>query len=88
VLAHLVDQLVCDNAVAQSPDEQDRALDVDTALDAEKGLVGFVVGWAVAVVVACEWSVSSGYSWHPSITASMGILHGAASPFLAYSSTW
>ena len=61
VLAHLVDQLVGDNAVAQSPDEQDRTLDVETAFDAQKGLVGLVVGRTIAVIVACEWIVSLGY---------------------------
>ena len=61
VLAHLIDQLVCNDTVAQSADEQDWALDVETALNAQKGLVGFVVGWAIAVVVACGWDVSPGY---------------------------
>jgi hypothetical protein len=89
VLAHLVDQLVGDNAVAQSPDEEDRTLDIKAALDAQERLVGLVVGWAVAVVVACGWDVSPGYSyyWRPKHWCSMDVLHGAPSPFLAYCST-
>jgi hypothetical protein len=62
VLAHFSDQLVGNNEVAQSPNEQGRTLDIDTSLDAQKGLVSLVVRRAVAVVVACKWTVSSGYS--------------------------
>jgi hypothetical protein len=53
VLAHLVDQLVCDDAVTQSPDEEDRTLDVETTLNVQKRFIGLVVSGAVSVVVAC-----------------------------------
>ena len=52
IRAHLGNNLVSDNTVAQSPDKQCRTLDVETAFDAQKRLVGLVVGRAVSVVVA------------------------------------
>jgi len=62
IVAHLGHNLICDNAVPQSPDKQGRALDIEAAFDAQKGLVRLVVSRAVAVVVACEQIVSFGRS--------------------------
>jgi hypothetical protein len=51
---HLANKLISNNGIAQRPYEQSRALDLDAILSLQQRLVGFEVGLAVAVVVACD----------------------------------
>ena len=61
VRSHLVGELIRDDEVAEGPHEQSRAFDLGAVFDRQQGLVGFVVGLAVAVVVACGWLLGHGY---------------------------
>jgi hypothetical protein len=72
VRAHLANKLISNNRIAQSPHEQSRALDLDAVLNVQQRLVGFEVGLAVAVVVACDMSASDLYSLVPSSLELLG----------------
>jgi hypothetical protein len=89
IRTHLVDKLVSNNSVAQSPHEQSRALDLDTILNVQQRLVGFEVRLAVAVVIAYDMSAYDFYSLVPSSQSYWEFKNsqGSLRPCLEYSST-
>jgi predicted NBD/HSP70 family sugar kinase len=89
VRAHLANKLIRNNRITQSPHEQSRTLDLDAILNLQQRLVGFEVGLAVAVIVACDMSA---VGLRKRGTQVPGLIRernsqGPARPCLEYSST-